>query len=220
MKSPICELFTMYFVLIKGVDLFFETIITTMDKIFDFLQSITSIDDATIDDLKPLFKRVELKKNQNFIVAGKMAKKIAFLEEGILRAYYRNEEGQEYNKHFFKPPCFIGGYSSLVSGKVNQIIQQALTDCIIWEANYNALIQLYDDHRDLERMTRILAEQFFVQKEQREVEIVLLNADKRYEIFKKEWPELEQLIPQYHIASYLGISPTQLSRIRRASMKK
>ncbi|GAA5220683.1 Crp/Fnr family transcriptional regulator [Membranihabitans marinus] len=210
----------MYFILISDVDLFFDTIVRTMDKIYDFLQSITSIDEATIEALKPLFKRKELKKNQNFIEAGVKAKKIAFLESGILRAYYRNDEGQEYNKHFFIPPCFIGGYSSLVSGKTNQIIQQALTDCVIWEANYSALVQLYGEHRDLERMSRILSEQFFVQKEQREVEIVLLNADKRYEIFKREWPDLEQIIPQYHIASYLGISPTQLSRIRRASMKK
>ena len=55
--------------------------------------------------------------------------------------------------------------------------------------------------------------------EKREVEIVLLEANKRYAIFKKEYPQLEQLIPQYHIASYLGITPTQLSRIRAQKNK-
>ncbi|MGE4347904.1 MAG: Crp/Fnr family transcriptional regulator, partial [Flavobacteriaceae bacterium] len=66
---------------------------------------------------------------------------------------------------------------------------------------------------------RKLAEQFFVHKEQREVNIVMLDADKRYLIFQQEFPFLEQLIPQYHIASYLGITPTQLSRIRRKLTK-
>jgi hypothetical protein len=51
-------------------------------------------------------------------------------------------------------------------------------------------------------------------KERREIELVLLQADERYKIFKQEYPNLENLIPQYHIASYLGVTPTQLSRIR------
>lgn len=54
-----------------------------------------------------------------------------------------------------------------------------------------------------------------MQKEQREIEIVLLDADERYHIFQKQFSGLENRIPQYHIASYLGITPTQLSRIRR-----
>ncbi|GMU95073.1 MAG: hypothetical protein AMXMBFR50_05900 [Ignavibacterium album] len=54
-----------------------------------------------------------------------------------------------------------------------------------------------------------------MQKEKREIEIVLLNAEKRYQIFRNDFPQLEQQIPQYHIASYLAITPTQLSRIRR-----
>jgi len=64
-------------------------------------------------------------------------------------------------------------------------------------------------------VARKLAEIFFVQKEQREIEIVLLDADRRYSLFQKQFPQLEQQIPQYHIASYLGVTPTQLSRIRR-----
>nr|WP_238934925.1 Crp/Fnr family transcriptional regulator [Aurantibacter crassamenti] len=156
----------------------------------------------------------KLKKNENFIKAGIVAQKIGFIETGIVRAFYRNEEGQEYNKHFFIGPCFIGAYSSLISGKTNQIIQQALTDCIVWEIDYECLTERYDKHPDLERMMRIYAEYQFVKKEQREVEIVLLNATKRYQIFKEEFPNIEQHIPQYHIASYLGITPTQLSRIR------
>jgi CRP-like cAMP-binding protein len=53
-----------------------------------------------------------------------------------------------------------------------------------------------------------------LEKEKKELEIVLLDASQRYKIFQQEFPTLEQLIPQYHIASYLGISATQLSRIR------
>lgn len=75
------------------------------------------------------------------------------------------------------------------------------------------------NNQDIERLARKLAELFFVQKEQREIDIVLLDADKRYLLFQKEFPGLENMIPQYHIASYLGITPTQLSRIRKKIVK-
>ncbi|MDH5599450.1 MAG: Crp/Fnr family transcriptional regulator, partial [Cyclobacteriaceae bacterium] len=81
-------------------------------------------------------------------------------------------------------------------------------------AEYSRMTDLYDSIPNLERFARKLVEQIFVSKERREIEIVMLSAAERYELFKKKFPELEKSIPQYHIASYLGISPTQLSRIR------
>ncbi len=191
-----------------------------MSQLKDYINSISPIADKTFEEFSSIFRHRRLHKDEMFINTGDVAKKIGFLTEGIIRAFYRNDDGQEYNKHFFIPPCFIGGYASLITGQTNQINQQALTTCSILEANYSGLVQLYDKYPDLERFARMLAERFFVQKEQREIELVLLNANERYEILRSEFPELEQLVPQYHIASYLGITPTQLSRIRRALSKR
>ena len=74
---------------------------------------------------------------------------------------------------------------------------------------------MYDRFHDLERLGRKIAEFYFLEKEQKEIEMALLDADKRYLIMREKFPSIELIIPQYHIASYLGISPTQLSRIRR-----
>lgn len=180
-----------------------------------FFNKLTPISPESWYKFSVLFSPKILKKGDYFINDGQIARKIGFLESGIMRAFYRNSEGLEYNKHFFVNPCFVGGYASLITGSPNQIIQQALTDCTLLVANFRDIQKLYHTCPDIERGARILAEQFFVQKEQREIEIVLLDAKKRYEIFQKDFPQLEQLIPQYHIASYLGITPTQLSRIRR-----
>jgi CRP-like cAMP-binding protein len=162
-----------------------------------------------------LFFEKTLLKGEYFITEGETAKQIGFLTSGIIRAFYRNREGIEYNKHFFLPSNIIGGYSSLITSTPNKINQQALSDCTMLVANYAQVIKLYDLFPDFERVGRRLAELYFVDKEQREINIVLLDADKRYLIFRQEYPQLEQLIAQYHIASYLGITPTQLSRIRR-----
>jgi CRP-like cAMP-binding protein len=180
-----------------------------------YLDRLHPISETAWSKLKALFKEERLRKGEYFIRQGQTAKDIGFLQEGIIRAFYANAEGQEYNKHFFIPPCFTGGYASLITGQANQINQEALTDCSLLVANYEDFKALYREHPDIERAARVLAELFFVQKEQREIEIVLLDADERYRIFQKEFSSLENAIPQYHIASYLGITPTQLSRIRR-----
>lgn len=89
-----------------------------------------------------------------------------------------------------------------------------MIDCEILVANYADIEKLYSKHHSLEHLGRKIAEFYFLEKEQKEIEMGLLDADKRYEIFQLRFPGIESYIPQYHIASYLGISPTQLSRIR------
>jgi CRP-like cAMP-binding protein len=180
-----------------------------------FLCSFSLIREATWQQVEPLFIPVSLKKGDYFIQQGQLATQFAFLQKGVVRGYYHNQDGVEYNKHFFVSPAIVGGYTSLITGRPNQIIQQALTDCDLLQANYAAFLSLYDACPDLERVGRRFAEMYFVEKEQKEIEMVMLDADERYRLFKKRFPDLEQQIPQYHIASYLGITPTQLSRIRR-----
>jgi CRP-like cAMP-binding protein len=186
-----------------------------MTDLKDFFNNLTPISTESWSKLGALFTPKVLKKGNYFITDTQTAREIGFLENGIVRAFYRNNEAIEYNKHFFVNPCFIGGYASLITKTPNQVNQQALSDCYIQVAKYTDIQALYQTCPDIERAARILAEQFFVQKEQREIEIVLLHADKRYQIFQKDFPQLEQQIPQYHIASFLVITPTQLSRIRK-----
>jgi len=186
-----------------------------LEDLKTYFNNISPIRAHTWDQIQPLFTQQTLAKGEYFVVEGKIAQKIGFLQEGIVRAFYRNRDGAEYNKHFFTPNIMLGAFSSLVTRTPNKINQQALTDCKLLTANYADITALYDNHQDIERVSRRLAEIHFAEKEKREVDIVLLDALQRYLIFKKEYPSLEQLIPQYHIASYLGISATQLSRIRR-----
>tara|TARA_R110000868_G_scaffold63190_13_gene190478 strand:- start:3062 stop:3637 length:576 start_codon:yes stop_codon:yes gene_type:complete len=186
-----------------------------MKDIYDYFNAISPINKDTWEVLKNIFNEHSLKKGEYFVKENEIAKKFGYLRSGVIRAFYRNNKGAEYNKHFFVQNSMVGGYSSLVSQQPNKINQQALTDCELVIGDFNELTSLLDKHQDLERLLRKIAEGYFVDKEKREVDIVLLEANERYAIFQKEYPQLEQLIPQYHIASYLGITPTQLSRIRR-----
>ena len=140
-----------------------------MTDLYTYLNSISPVSDRTWNRLKTLFTESTLAKGDYFIEEGQIAKKIGFLQEGIVRAFYRNHEGIEYNKHFFTGHTIIGGYSSLITQKPNKINQQALCECKLLIASYAEVTLLYDNHPDLERVTRRLAELYFVDKEKREV---------------------------------------------------
>lgn len=186
-----------------------------MTNLKQFLYTLSPISELTWQQVKPLFAETTLKKGDYFIEEDQLATQFAFVQSGVIRGFYRDKQGTEYNKHFFVAPSIASGYTSLITGKPNQISQQALTDCLLLQANYQTFTALYDTYPDLERVGRRFAERYFVEKERKEIEIVLLDAENRYRLFLENYPGLEQHIPQYHIASYLGITPTQLSRIRK-----
>src|SRR4051812_15600759 len=103
--------------------------LNSMVPLIKFYNAVSTLTKNTWEDVLPLFHEEWLAKNQYFVRENEVARKIAFLESGVVRAYFVNQEGQEYNKQFFVGPSSIGGYSSLLTGKPNLIPQQALTDC-------------------------------------------------------------------------------------------
>ena len=186
-----------------------------MKNLLAFFNNTTPLSESTLSLMSNIFIFDELKKGDYFIQKGQYAKEIAFLEIGIVRAYYIDNAGKEYNKHFFSSPSIIGSYASLISKQKNNVAQQALTDCKIWKASYSLIEQFSEGNYEIERLRRIIAENYFLNSEKKELEMAMLDAEKRYLIFREEYPGIEFEIPQYHVASYLGISPTQLSRIRK-----
>ena len=185
-----------------------------MDKLQSYFNALSPLSDLTWKAITPLFQPRTLTAQEFFAHQDRVATEIAFLEEGCVRAFFTNDQGKEYNKQFFVGPSLIGAYTSLLTGQPNLIPQQALTNCKIWVANHRELTALFGQYHELERLARLIAEYYFLEKERKELEMALQDATQRYLIFRQRFPGLENLIPQYHIASYLGISPTQLSRIR------
>lgn len=185
-----------------------------MDELKAYLRKLIRFTEEESGIFISLFSEVHLKKHNYFAKEGEYASKLAFISKGVMRAFFRNNSGDEYNKTFFTPYSFVAAYSSLTTKQKNLINIQCLTDCTLLVADFDKITLLYEQNPKYEKLARILAEYKFAIKEKREIEIVTLEAKDRYEIFKSEHPGLENQISQYHIASYLGITPTQLSRIR------
>ncbi len=148
------------------------------------------------------------------------------LTDGIFRAYIPDGRGSHYVKtlftpiHFKTPISFVGAFTSLVSSTPNLVSIEALTPAKMYVGKFEEWDELSHKNMEVAQWSRKLAELFFMGKEAREFEFQTMHAEERYSLFRSRFPELENLISQYHIAHFLGITPTQLSRIRKALFRK
>ncbi|MBY0215155.1 Crp/Fnr family transcriptional regulator [Paenibacillus illinoisensis] len=136
-----------------------------------------------------------------------------FCTNGLFRLYYTLPDGREYNVAFTLENDFATSYGAMISGSTSMYTIQAMEDSTVIEIPYTALQVLMDRSHNWERFVRTAVERLYIRKEERERELLYLTALERYQAFLVKYPGLEKRIPQYHIASYLGISPVSLSRI-------
>jgi len=185
-----------------------------LNQLKKVMTTVEPITDNCWADIVSLSQSRKYVKNSYFAREGDYPTDLGFVSCGTFRAFYRTLEGVEYNKTFFTDNTFMIALTSIITQTRNLINIQALEDSDVLQFDYHKFILFYDQHPSLERMARKVIELEWVKKEIREIRLVMNNATERYQFFKEEHPRLEQKIPQYHIASYLGITPIQLSRIR------
>ena len=109
----------------------------------------------------------------------------------------------------------IGAFSALVEKKPNEIMYECLTDCTMFVGDFQKFKDLTSVNLEMATLYSAFLERIYMRMEKRVIELSVLDAKQRYLKLKKHIPEIENLIPQYHIASYLNITPVQLSRIRK-----
>lgn len=144
----------------------------------------------------------------------------AIIRSGLVRHFYVDAKGRESVKAFRGPGEFSAPYAELIQRRPSRTYIQALapTELLTFEvAKFDALAE---DSLELQRLARRFVEQHFVAKEQREYEFLQLSAEERYRQFCAERPEHLSHIPQHQVASYIGITPVALSRIRARVAKK
>jgi len=134
---------------------------------------------------------------------------------GVIRCYISTESGKEFNKSFYTPTSFVGSLTALRKREPSMFAYETLTDCKLYEVDYYELIDLCDNNSILKDLQENVLGILFAQYEKRLVELISMDATERYLELIKLNPDIEKLISQYHIASYLGITAVQLSRIRK-----
>ncbi len=187
-----------------------------LHKLKENMQTYVTISDITWQKLLHITTIEKVKKGHILCHFGDVATTLMFVVSGLLRAYILDEEGHEYNKNFFIENSFAGSMVSLLTKEPSYFEIEALEDSIIIAIDYDKFRALLLEVDDL-KLFQIyyLEKNWLIEKESREVALVQKNANARYQDFLEKYPTLEDRVPQYLIASHLGITPTQLSRIRK-----
>ena len=164
-------------------------------------------------ELEALVYIKELQQKAYFSKEGQLTKELGFVFSGILRIYYLNDKGEEWNKHFLQKNDFVASSISPEKKSITNI--QALTDSIILCISYAELMKLSTKYNEINSFIQKLTFSYLEQKQDREISLLSEEAMSNYLTFNKLYPDLKNSIQHYHIASYLGITPTQLSRLRK-----
>jgi len=174
------------------------------------------VSEASIASLFALAEIQSIAQGEILLPIGNTAKDIYLLYQGVVVSYYLNTEGRVYHKNIFLEGHFVASTVSALTNQASHFGLKAIEDSILVRFNYQKYRQLIEQHQDLKDFyIAYLEKNWVIDKEKREVEIVLAEAGERYLNFISTHPHIEDRVPLHYIASHLGITPTQLSRIRK-----
>jgi CRP-like cAMP-binding protein len=192
-------------------------LIMTSNYLSHLVDEMNFLGDIPEEELRKALKytrAITVKKDDYFLRAGEVPRQIGYLKSGLMRLFYIDLNGLEVNKHFSLEDTLVISYSAFLQQTESKLFIQALEDSMLVTIDYEAYQELLDGHTCWQIAAKKLAEMVFILKEKREAELLLNDAQERYQQFLADYPDLEKRIAQYHIASYLGITPESLSRIR------
>lgn len=180
------------------------------------LETLCPLTDDTWEQLASFCLLRHISKHQYFTREGDIPSSVAFVYQGLWRAYVVNVKGKEYNKVFFAENALMGSMAALLTQSPSHFSLQALEDSWILQIDFKSYRHLLKAKEDLKWFYILYLEKSWViTSEQRELALVQNDATERYLSFRESYAALEERIPQFHIASHLGITPTQLSRVRK-----
>ena len=180
------------------------------------LESYSSISNDSWLLIKEIIRFKTLSKGEILLREGQVSRNLYFICDGALRAYCTDINGNAYNKNLFLEKNFAGSTVSAIQKTPSTFTLEALEDSVLIVLDYRKYRELIFSRNDLKDFyIAYLERNWIIEKEQREVSLVLENATIRYLKLIRQHPNIDKRIPLQHIASHLGITPTQLSRIRK-----
>lgn len=185
-----------------------------IDILLNSIQNVIKLDPAEIDIVASLFKERIYNKGDFFLEEGRVCKQAGFVAKGLLR-YYINHDGEEKTYGFSQEHQFVCNYESFLPQVPSSKNIQALEDSTVFVISHADLQLFYANVKGGERFGRIAIEAVFLQMLQDLSSFYTATPELRYEQFLTNHSDLQQRISQYHIASFVGVKPQSLSRIRK-----
>lgn len=190
-----------------------------MQELIRAIQQYVSLNSGDIVLIEKLVSIRQLKKDEFLLKEGTICNDFAFISRGLLR-HYVNNDAEEQTYFFSAENSFVCDYESFInrSPSVKNIV--AMEDTILFSFSYNDMQAFYTGISTGERFGRLFLESIFRDVISHIISSYTDSARQRYLRFLSLYKHIEQRIPQYYIASFVGVTPQSLSRIRRDIAKK
>lgn len=187
---------------------------TPHEYFLSVLEQYTQIPTSEWNKTEACLKSLHLDRNEFFIMQGDLPDRFAFIISGIFRVFCITESGDEKTLSFRTKGQFLAAYTPFLENRDAWYSIQALENSELIYMDFDDFVKLSAGHPCWEKVIKEYIIRLYIEKENRERSFLTENAKTRYLQFRNQYPELEQRIHNFYIASYLGISPVSLSRIR------
>ena len=184
-------------------------------RLIEIISSYIELNQKDTDLIKSLFKYESVSKGTALIEYGKLTDKVFFILSGYLKYFKMNESGEELVCHLFAPGHFATSLRSFFLGNKSEEELQTITDCEFLSISKSDLEKLYATDCKWQVFGRKLTESFLIEKEERIIDLLSLTAHDRYLKLIKYQPDIVQNVPVKYVASFIGVQPESLSRIRK-----
>ncbi len=185
-----------------------------MEEIKKFIDNIHPMSDSDWGFFSSKLHQVKLSKNSTLIKTGVIENYLSFISEGIVRFYIPQEESELTFGFLFKNE-FVTAYDSFITQTPSRYQIETLTNVTLWRISFRDLQEVYRETKSGNLIGRRMAENMYLIKSKREISLLNKTAEERYLDLFQERPKLVKQIPLKYIASYIGVTPQALSRIRK-----
>jgi CRP-like cAMP-binding protein len=185
------------------------------DTLIQNIKEIVSLNEEDVLLIKNAFKPVNLKKKQFLLRKGEPSNHMRFIAEGCVKLYNIDNTGREHILQFGTKGWWVNDLYAYLTQRPATFFIQAITDSIVLQVHRNELNHLFNQVHMMDRFFRIKTQNGYVALQERTINTMSQTAEERYFEFVKRYRDMEQQIPQYMIASYLGITPEHLSALRK-----
>jgi len=185
----------------------------------DFFKKSQLLSQKAINIMAEEYEERHFVKDEFFLKQGKVSDSV-FLIEGLMRAYTFTPEGNEVTTNFFSQYQAVYDPASFFQQTPSMENIQAVTECLTYSISYDKVNKLFHTIPEFREFGRLMLLEELVSFKQRTLAVINRSAEERYVDLMKEHQDILQNAPLKHIASYLGITDSSLSRIRRNSSRK
>jgi CRP-like cAMP-binding protein len=190
------------------------------EQLIKFFDNLFPLNSEERQEVHTLFKERKIKRRGFILQQGDVCKHFTFVVSGCFKMYVIDLAGKEHNLQFVTENDWVSDLTSFYQEIPSNVYIEAIEPSVVLQVKHDELLSLYTRYHKFDRNFRIILERKYIQLQSRTLQNISVTAEERYRHFVANYPGLASRLPNTQIASYLGITPEFLSKIRKEIVKK